>query len=399
MTNSWLQIAQQDLVVVLDVVWWLIALRMARKTLWRVLICIFMAAQSSAALMSIAGADLSLHVPAPALTAMVVWHFFGVTLFAGAGVLWAFLRMIRRAAVQTPPAASPAAVPVENSNSISRRDFIGACAALAPPLLTFSITGIAQSQLERFRLRRFTLSIPSLPKPLDGLTIAHVSDIHVGQWTHGPVLKKIVDSTNSLNADLVVVTGDLIDYELSDLSTAIDMVKQMHSRYGLCVIEGNHDLIQNGGEFEERVKRSGLPLLLDESVIYDVRGFPVQFLGLRWMNGVGSRHDNVTPWQVRELAKKRRADAFPIFLAHHPDVFDAVIENGLPLMLSGHTHGGQLMLDRNIGVGPALFRYWSGFYKRGESQMIVSNGVGNVFPIRINAPAEIVHVTLRCGIA
>jgi predicted MPP superfamily phosphohydrolase len=290
------------------------------------------------------------------------------------------------------PADAPAV-----ENSISRRDFIGACAALVPPLATFSITGIAMGQINEFRLRRFTLSLPTLPKSLDGLTIAHVSDVHVGQWTHGPILKRIVDRTNAMNADLVVVTGDLINYELSDLSESIGLLKQMHGRYGLYMVEGNHDLLENGTEFEHRVKRSGLSLLTDESRVCEVRGCPVQFLGLRWTDSVGSPDDKVISSQVRELMTQRRPDAFPIFLAHHPHAFDAAIANDLPLTLTGHTHGGQLMLDSNFGVGPALFRYWSGLYKRGQSQLIVSNGVGNMFPIRINAPAELVHITLRCA--
>lgn len=163
------------------------------------------------------------------------------------------------------------------------------------------------------------------------------------------------------------------------------------------MIEGNHDLIENGIEFEQRVKASGLSLLLDESTVREVRGYPVQFMGLRWMDSVGTPGDVITPWQVRKLVKQRQPDAFPVLLAHHPHAFDAAVENGLPLTLTGHTHGGQLMLDKNIGVGPMLFRYWSGFYKRGDSQLIVSNGVGNMFPIRINAPAEIVHITLKCA--
>ncbi|HXC37243.1 MAG TPA: hypothetical protein VNV43_15310, partial [Candidatus Acidoferrales bacterium] len=128
-----------------------------------------------------------------------------------------------------------------------------------------------------------------------------------------------------------------------------------------------------------------------------VRGYPVQFLGLRWIDSVGSPDDRIISRHVRELVKQRRPDAFPIFLAHHPHAFDPAVENGLPLTLTGHTHGGQFMLDRNTGLGPALFRYWSGFYKRGDSQLIVSNGVGNMFPLRINAPAELVHITLRCA--
>ena len=66
----------------------------------------------------------------------------------------------------------------------------------------------------------------------------------------------------------------------------------------------------------------------------------------------------------------------------------------MPLTLSGHTHGGQLMLNERCGFGPALFRYWSGLYTRDDSKLIVSNGVGNWFPLRARAPAEIVHLTL-----
>src|SRR5205823_14833781 len=133
--------------------------------------------------------------------------------------------------------------------------------------------------------------------------------------------------------------------------------------------------------------------LLDESAVANVRGYPVQFFGLRWMQSEkarGLQSDRVTALQVGALMKQRQPDAFPILLAHHPHAFDAAVRAEMPLTLAGHTHGGQMMLDRQYGTGPVLFRYWSGLYTRGRSQMIVSNGVGNMFPIRINAPAEIV---------
>jgi len=164
------------------------------------------------------------------------------------------------------------------------------------------------------------------------------------------------------------------------------------------MIEGNHDLFDDGAEFEWRVKAAGVPLLLDESAVANVRGYPLQFFGLRWLQSEkvrGLQSDRVTALQVRALMKQRQPDAFPILLAHHPHAFDAAVEADLPLTLAGHTHGGQWTLDSHRGVGSVLFRYWSGLYTRGRSQMIVSNGVGNVFPIRINAPAEIVHITLR----
>jgi predicted MPP superfamily phosphohydrolase len=282
-------------------------------------------------------------------------------------------------------------------NSPTRRDFIGACAALAPPLFTVGLTGVALAQLNDFRVRRFTLSIPTLPRALDGITIAHVTDMHVGGVTTARVLRKMVNTTNALRADLVLLTGDLINYALADLSEGLALVKAMEGRYGLWMIEGNHDLADDGGEFERRVKAAGMPLLLDESAVTNVRGYPVQFFGLRWISGLDRQRDRVTALQVRNVLKQRHPDAFPILLAHHPHAFDAAVKADLPLTLAGHTHGGQWMLDSQHGVGSALFRYWSGLYARGRSQMIISNGVGNWLPIRINAPAEIVHMTLRCA--
>ncbi|MEZ0255819.1 MAG: metallophosphoesterase, partial [Chthoniobacter sp.] len=82
-----------------------------------------------------------------------------------------------------------------------------------------------------------------------------------------------------------------------------------------------------------------------------------------------------------------------ILLAHHPHAFDFAAD--IPLTLSGHTHGGQLMLTKDFGFGPAMFRYWSGLYQKADRALVVSNGVGNWFPVRVQAPAEIVHLTLR----
>ena len=395
----WIHVGMDLLWLALDAVWWIFIMRWTRKPLWRILASVFILAQAAEVLNEMVGrlgmnrVDLS-HVPKPIIAVIVIWHFFGLLTFIALGAVYTGERLVHRLrskrAGQNASAVAPPA-----SNPVSRREFISACAAVAPPLLTFGLAGLALPQLDHFRLRRFTLALPSLPKPLDGMTIAQVSDIHLGEWTHGPILQEMVNATNALRADVVLLTGDLINYELSDLSEAIALVKKMQGRYGQWMIEGNHDLLENGVEFERRVKESGVPLLLDESALATVRGYPVQFFGLRWMDGVGSYRDRVTALQVSELMKQRQPDAFPILLAHHPHAFDPAVEADLPLTLTGHTHGGQLMLDKDVGVGPLLFRYWSGLYKRGNSHLIVSNGVGNMFPLRINAPAEIVQITLR----
>jgi predicted MPP superfamily phosphohydrolase len=227
------------------------------------------------------------------------------------------------------------------------------------------------------------------------MTITQVSDMHVGRFTSGRVLREMVGEVNELRSDLVLVTGDLINNALSDLEEGLDLVRAMQARFGLFMIEGNHDLIEDGPEFERRVKASGVPFLLDESIVIPVRGVPLQLLGLRWTRATAQPRDQAIALAVANLARDRRPDAFPILLAHHPHAFDHAAEIHLPLTLAGHTHGGQLMLNERCGFGPAMFRYWSGLYTRGESKLVVSNGVGNWFPLRANAPAEIIHLTLR----
>jgi predicted MPP superfamily phosphohydrolase len=235
-----------------------------------------------------------------------------------------------------------------------------------------------------------------LPRDLDGATIAQVSDLHVGEFTSERSLRAVVREVNALRADLVVHSGDLINAELSDLPGALNLARAMPGRFGSCLIEGNHDLFENGAEFARQARASGIPFLRNEAVTLRVRGQPVQFLGIRWSEAEGTAaRDAGLARSVRTVLALREPDAFPILLAHHPHAFDPAAAAGLPLTLSGHTHGGQLMLNDHSGVGPILFRYWSGLYARGASQLVVSNGVGNWFPLRVQAPAEVVHLTLR----
>lgn len=381
--------------VSLDVIWWIVLARATNHS-GRVIISIFMIAMMLgligiiAARMSRAGWDRL--IPKFAVSAIFIWHFLGLGLLVIIGILLIPILLGQKIISHNAPAKTGL---VAESSAWSRRDFLRFSAAMLPPVFTFSLTGIALAQLNKVRVRRFVLPIVDLPKELDGVTIAQVSDMHVGRFTKGEVLQKTVRLVNEMRADLVLLTGDLINDALADLDTGLEIARAMESRFGVAIIEGNHDLIENPGKFETRVKASGIPFLLNESMIVDVRGVPVQLLGLRWTRVHGDGRDAAIGADVRKLLEQRNTEAFPILLAHHPHAFDAAAEAELPLTLSGHTHGGQLMLNEQLGFGPALFRYWSGLYTRGRSKLIVSNGVGNWFPLRVNAPAEIVHLTLR----
>ena len=282
------------------------------------------------------------------------------------------------------------AVDVPPPPTFSRRQALAAAVVAAPPLLTGGIVAVSMRQVHRFRINRIELPLAALPAELDGVTIAHVTDLHVGRFTRPHMLPGIADATNALKADLIFLTGDLIDLTLSDLPAAMDFVRRLDPRAGMFMVEGNHDLIENRFAFETRVRQAGLPLLLDEQQVVPIRGREVQVMGATWGAGqaafVGS---------LSRLNPHRRPDAFQVLLAHHPHAFDAAAAVGIPLTFAGHTHGGQLMLNERLGAGPMMFRYWTGVYRRDDSALVVSNGIGNWFPLRTAAPAEIVHVTLR----
>jgi predicted MPP superfamily phosphohydrolase len=382
------------LMVSLDILWWIVLAR-ATNHAGRIVISIFMVAMLLglvaiiAARMSRAGWDRM--IPKFAVSAIFIWHFIGLGLLALIGVALIPILLGQKIISRR----APAKIQRAETSAWSRRDFLRFTGAMLPPVFTFSLAGIAMAQLNNVRVRRFVLPIVDLPAELEGITIVQVSDMHVGRFTKGEVLEKTVRLVNEMQADLVLLTGDLINDALADLDTGLDLARRMEARFGLAIIEGNHDLIENPREFETRVRASGIPFLLDESMIVDVRGASVQLLGLSWTRVYGEGRDAAISAAVRTLLEQREAGAFPILMAHHPHAFDAAAAAQLPLILSGHTHGGQLMLNEQLGFGPAMFRYWSGLYRKDRSQLIVSNGVGNWFPLRANAPAEIVHLTLR----
>jgi uncharacterized protein len=390
----WFWWVHHALMILVDVAWGLLAFRLTKSRIWRAVISAFLGLQLAGVVFGMAGFDWPSHVPRAVFATVLVWHYVGLALLLplGATRIYGFTRGFVAKARRDTQDALPG-----TGQQVSRREFLGAAACLAPPLFTIGLTGVALARLDTLRVRRFTLAIPDLPRALDGTTLAHLTDLHLGHLTCERVIRELVDETNALQPDLVVWTGDLIDYSLSDLSEGIALVKAVEGRYGSWIAEGNHDLADDEGEFRRRVKAAGLQLLLDESALTSVRGYPVQMFGLRWISGADPRRDHATSLQVRQVLRNRQPDAFPILLSHHPHAFDAAIKANLPLTLAGHTHGGQLMVDRSHGLGSVMFRYWSGLYCRGGSQLVVSNGVGTWLPFRINAPAEIVHLTLRCA--
>jgi predicted MPP superfamily phosphohydrolase len=322
-------------------------------------------------------------VPRAVYAAVFVWHMLLLPLW----LLWQLGSGLSTLAKKIARVEPPAHVE-ETPAVLSRRKFIGVAAAFTPPFLSLGGAAFGETQLDDFRIRRLVVPIANLPPALDGLTIAHVTDSHVGRFTRGRVLERVVEETNRLDADIVAFTGDLINDSLRAMPPALEMAAGLRARHFKIACEGNHDLIENAAAFYREAEKGGFPLLRNDTASVTIRGQRVQFLGLPWNHGARETRES-----VRALLAKRDPAAWPLLLAHHPHAWDAA--EGIPLTLAGHTHGGQIMFTPQAGFGSWIYRYWSGLYTREGNALVVSNGVGNWFPVRVQAPAEIVHLTLR----
>jgi len=275
------------------------------------------------------------------------------------------------------------------SEGISRRKFLYMAGYGAVPAVALGMGVHGSITRSDLCVRPYSIPIVGLPPELEGFTIAHVSDLHSGIFVGPDRLKVISDTTNDLKADLVTITGDIINREMTEFAAAIKAIKAIESRHGSYLCEGNHDLIPGPGIVMDACAENNLPMLAYESVILPIRGRRLILGGLPWMR----EHFEGHPELVTSLFSARQEGDVRVLLAHHPHMLD--IADSADLVLAGHTHGGQIMFGDHLGLGPVFFKYWSGLYQNGNTSMVVSNGCGDWFPCRIGAPAEIALLTLK----
>jgi predicted MPP superfamily phosphohydrolase len=275
----------------------------------------------------------------------------------------------------------PAPAPLDPAG-LSRRQFLYVMGCGAAPAVA---TGMGLHGLltqDDMRVRSFDIPIAGLPAELQGLTLAHVSDLHSGIFVGPKRLKIMSDLTNDLKADLVLVTGDLINHDMFEFPAALAALQRLESRHGMFLSEGNHDVIPGGGLVVGECRRNGLSMLWNQTAALTIRGCRLFIGGLPWIVPNAS----TPPALVTDLFPAREAGDVRILLAHHPHFFD--VSDEVDLLLSGHTHGGQIMFG-DVGLGSLRFKYNSGRFHRGDMTMIVNNGCGDWFPCRVGAPAEV----------
>jgi predicted MPP superfamily phosphohydrolase len=398
--------------IVCTVIWWTLAdaalagRGTGRSIRWfpRVLLGLFVLAMVVPAVqMAWSGRLIGLFaVPAWASGGFQLWHMgLGLTV----PVVLAFALLVKGllgAAHLIRGRSSGAAGPAPGDLVHTRREVLAAAGLYAPLLLVGGLTAAGARQMGRFNVHRYELPAPWLPPRLRGLTVTHVSDLHVGRLYRPHYLPRLVEEVNKLNSDLVLFTGDLVDVSNGMLPPSLTALRQFEPRHGMYLAIGNHDMIDDRRAFIAGVRDAGFTLLLNERRSIEIGGERVCIAGMDWSRSAAFH----AGYARRMLEGYDASGEGPcIALAHHPHAFDALAAAGVPLTLSGHTHGGQLMFrpprpdgvgdrDRDAGAGELLFKYLRGFYRDGPSTLFVNSGVGNWFPVRINAPAEIVQIRL-----
>jgi predicted MPP superfamily phosphohydrolase len=231
--------------------------------------------------------------------------------------------------------------------------------------------------------------LDALPEAFSGLRIAQISDIHHGLFLPPEMLEQAVRQANRLNPDIVALTGDFVTYSRANIGPAAEILRNLRARYGVFAVLGNHDFRVDADAITRALRRQRIEVLRNHHITI---GFGGESLFVAGVDDYGYGAD------LRQALRGIPRDAATILLAHNPRIISLASRHNVSLVLSGHTHGGQVnipLLGTVYGRSPEQMRYKIGWDRLGTTQIYVSRGIGTiVLPWRLRCPAEISHLEL-----
>jgi uncharacterized protein len=220
----------------------------------------------------------------------------------------------------------------------------------------------------------------------DNLKIIQISDLHIGALNNKEYLEKVVRLSNSLNPDLVLITGDLLDGSGRITNAELEMLKLLKTKEGVYFVTGNHETYFNQNEMLELIKSQNITILRNEKV--DVAG--IQLIGIDYPNNEFSKNNEV----LKNISLE--TDKFSILMYHSPTGLQDAVDKGIRLQLSGHAHNGQIFPIQLIEK--LIYKYVSGLHHIKNTYFYISQGAGTWGPpMRFGSYSEIVEINLIKG--
>ena len=282
-----------------------------------------------------------------------------------------------------------------------RRAFLRTAALASTGGATAFALGGAREAYGDPEITRRTLPFPDLPQGLDGLRMAHLSDLHAGPLVGPAALRRWRQLTEREQPELLLITGDLVDSRPEELEPMLEAFRGFLPPLGRFVVLGNHDFFDDPRPIWRDLEREGIRCLENATALLLRNGSTMALMGLQdpmARNG-RFRHMVFGPGpRPAEAARDVPADAFRICMNHRPSEWEQALEAGARLTLSGHTHGGQINPVPGFNSARILGSRTEGLYREGGDLLYVSRGLGVVgLPIRIAATPEIAILTLKRG--
>lgn len=238
------------------------------------------------------------------------------------------------------------------------------------------------------------LPIKGLPPELDGFELVQLSDLHISKLFPRSWVEQVVRRVNNLSADLIVVTGDLIDGTPAARAADVAPLKALRAQHGVLAIPGNHEYYFDHRSWTAEFERLGIPMLENSHRVVEAQG-RAQLVIAGVTDPVAASYGGASPDLA--IALKGAPSGTPvILLSHRPEGAEHNAVAGVALQLSGHTHGG-MVKGIDVLIGPANQGFVSRLYQVGGMSLYVSNGTGlwMGFPLRLGVPSEITKFVLR----
>ncbi|MDO5562363.1 MAG: metallophosphoesterase [Synergistaceae bacterium] len=234
-----------------------------------------------------------------------------------------------------------------------------------------------------------------LPRQLDGMNVVLLADLHISALNRAPLIEAIVQKTNALSPDVILLNGDMVDGTVANREADVEPLRKLRAGRGVYGSTGNHEYYSGYGEWADKFRELGIKMLDNAHKAISADGGQIVIAGV--VDQMGARFGSGGP-NVTLALNGSPKDAPVVLMAHRPEAARENAERGVDLQLSGHTHGGMVTgFDRFI----ARFNsgYVRGWYRVGGMKLYVSPGtlLWNGFALRLGVPSEITQFILRSG--